>query len=183
MAPTNAFQIDRGARERRIDEVLAESFPASDPPSWTPGITRLSPSRPDVLNPRDTVTNTLKRGDLVPHFTVTDLYGRRVDYSSIWQRQNLVLVILPDATSSSRSYAEQLMALARDSKKDDTAWLVTRDRIAGMPNPGAVVADRWGELVHITGAPDVAHLPEPDDLVEWVDYVQHRCPECEGEVR
>jgi hypothetical protein len=181
--PTNAFQSDRGARERWIDEVLAESFPASDPPSWTPGITRLGPARPDVLDPADTETDTLKPGDLLPHFTVSDLYGRRVDYSSIWQRQNLVLVMLPDSGPSSHAYAEQLMARAGDSQKDDTTWLVTRERIAGMPNPGAVIADRWGELVHVAHAPDVAHLPVPDDLVEWVDYVRHRCPECEGEAR
>jgi len=36
---------DRRARlaaERAIDDVLADSFPASDPPSWNPGITRLA---------------------------------------------------------------------------------------------------------------------------------------------
>ena len=32
---------DRLAAERAIDDVLADSFPASDPPSWNPGINRL----------------------------------------------------------------------------------------------------------------------------------------------
>jgi hypothetical protein len=181
--PTNALQIDRGERSDWIDEVLADSFPASDPPSWTPGISRLNPSLPDSLGAAHNWTDALHAGNLLPHFAVTDLYGRRVDYSSIWQRKNLVLVMLSGTDPLSRSYADQLMARGRDSKEDDTEWVVTCERIAGMPNPGAVVADRWGELMHVAHAPDVAHLPVPDELAEWVDYVQHRCPECEGEAR
>ena len=183
MNPTNSFDSDL-VREQRIDAVLADSFPASDPPPWTPAIAMLCPPGPAAFRERATRTDTLKPGDLLPHFTVTDLDGRRVDYSSsIWQRKQLVLVMLSDNGPSSHSYAEQLMGEGRSTQDDDTAWLVTQDRIAGLPSPGAIVADRWGELIHVAQAPALADLPRPSELVEWAEYVQHRCPECEGEAR
>ena len=31
--------------------------------------------------------------------------------------------------------------------------------------------------------PSAAGLPGPDELIEWLRYVQMQCPECQGEAR
>ena len=121
--------------------------------------------------------------DLLPHFEVADLGGERVSYSSIWQRKNLVLVMLPDADPPSRNYADRLIAKVRGLNDDDTKWIVTEDRVAGVPCPSVVVADRWGEVAHVAHPTAVDGLPTPEELVEWVRYLEYRCPECEGEAR
>ena len=120
---------------------------------------------------------------LVPHFDVTDLAGERVHYSSLWQRKNLVLVTLPDAEAPAREYVDRLMALVRGLNDEDTKWIVTEDRIAGVLCPSVVVADRWGEVAHVAHPSRVEDLPAPEELVDWVRYLAYRCPECEGEAR
>jgi hypothetical protein len=120
---------------------------------------------------------------LLPHFEVVDLVGERVLYSSIWQRKNLVLVMLPDSDAASRHYADRLMDKVRGLNDDDTEWIVTRDAVDGLPRPGVVVADRWGEIAHVVQSSQVEDLPVPDELIEWVRYLQYRCPECEGEAK
>ncbi len=44
----------RLAAERAIDDVIADSFPASDPPSWNPGIARLAPLSREPAGPAAT---------------------------------------------------------------------------------------------------------------------------------
>ena len=49
----------RLAAERAIDDILADSFPASDPPSWNPGVSRPEPVAsmrhgPPRSEPKDT---------------------------------------------------------------------------------------------------------------------------------
>jgi hypothetical protein len=60
---------DRLAAERAIDDVLADSFPASDPPSWNSGITRLHLDR--NLAPRASgqtrLTDAGERGNGLSH--------------------------------------------------------------------------------------------------------------------
>ena len=52
---------------QRIDDVLAATFPASDPPGWTPGIARLAPAiarRPAESGISEPDSNRL-RGDVI----------------------------------------------------------------------------------------------------------------------
>jgi hypothetical protein len=125
---------------------------------------------------------SLQRGDQVPHFEITTIDGAVVRYSTIWQQQNLVLVMLPDA-SGGASRTGELAAAADVFRQRQAACLVTTDLVDGLPCPGVVVADRWGEIVYVTEASRADALPPASDLLEWLDYVEQRCPECEGEAK
>jgi hypothetical protein len=126
----------------------------------------------------------LQARDHVPHFTVTSIDGARVDYSQIWQRENLLLLSLPDSKSpESEAYVGQVERQLRESDVGDTKWVATREAITEVPRPGVLIADRWGEVAFVAEAQDIAGMPPPGELIEWLRYVQNRCPECEGEAR
>ena len=126
----------------------------------------------------------LQRGDAVPHFEVRSVDGELFCYSSIWQRKNLLLVSLPTLDSDSTSgYIAELGQRLRDLGDRDLELIVTRDSIPGVSISTVLVADKWGEVVYAVGASEVSDLPSPQELVEWVNYLNNRCPECEGEAR
>ena len=56
--------------------------------------------------------------------------------------------------------------------------VVTRETVDGVPRPGVVIADRWGEVFAVIDDPARTDV---DDLIEWLRWVQMKCPECEGE--
>lgn len=124
----------------------------------------------------------LQRGDIVPHFEVRTVHGEVFSYSAVWQRRNLVLVIL-SATAAADGYVRDLRARDAEFGDRDSVCVVTHDGVSGLPTPGALVADRWGEIVHVAAATGTADLPTPQELLDWVEYVGNRCPECEGEAR
>jgi hypothetical protein len=126
----------------------------------------------------------LQAGNLVPHFNVTNLRGERFAYSEIWQRRNLLLVSLAQTEpTESANYVTQLSTQMPQLTARDTECVITRDCVSGIPCLGVVVADRWGEICYVAHAASVTDLPSPRDLIEWLGYVQNKCPECEGEAK
>lgn len=124
----------------------------------------------------------LQPGDLLPHFEIRNLDGDVVAYSRIWQRKNLVLVTLP-ASGSENAFTDYVSRLTAQMPAcgADTACVMTRDSVPGVPCPGVIIADRWGEILHVAAGPSVAELPSPHEIVEWIEFVQRQCPECQGE--
>ena len=126
----------------------------------------------------------LQRGDSVPHFEVKTIAGELFSYSTIWQRKHLVLIALPTSESEAAgTYTSELVARRSEFTAKGAECVVTRDRVPGIRSPGVVVADRWGEIVHIATTSHVDDLTSPEELLEWLDYLDRRCPECEGEAK
>jgi hypothetical protein len=110
----------------------------------------------------------------VPHFRVRAVAGTEVDYRSIWQTRNLLLVCLDDTDASQpfTAVAHELGARQPELDRLECRLVVTRDGVAGVPRPGAVVADRWSDIYATI---DASSLKDADDLIEWVGFVQKKC--------
>jgi hypothetical protein len=121
-----------------------------------------------------------ERGDQVPHFEVVTVDGRRVRYADLWQHRNLALVLVKDVIApQSQQYVGTLRDREPDFTAADSALVVSTDAIGGLPSPGVVIADRWGEIVQVFGCNDRScATPTPDELLEWVNFVRIQCPEC-----
>jgi hypothetical protein len=126
----------------------------------------------------------LAAGEQVPHFDLATFEGTRAVYRTIWQHKHLVLVALtPEQSAAATAYVSRVRALISRESSGDVACVFTTEAVAGLAAPAVLVADRWGEIHFVSGSPDLASLPSPEALDEWVQHVRARCPECEGEAR
>ena len=125
----------------------------------------------------------LNAHDPMPMFTASQVDDGVVDYGDLWQRKQLVLVSLTEHDATRGPYVESLLAHAPALGQADTALVVTGDSIEGIPRPGVVVADRWGEVRFVASGRRAADLPDAAALAEWVSSVGMECPECQGETR
>jgi hypothetical protein len=123
----------------------------------------------------------LQRGDQVPHVELRTTSGERFSYRAIWQSRSLVLVTLPAAADD--AIARELRTLKPEFEAAHAVCVVTRDPVPGLPAPAALVADAWGEIAHVSAPRHAPGLPAARDLLEWVEHLGHRCPECEGEAK
>ena len=117
----------------------------------------------------------LTAGDILPFFRVAAHGGGAFAYAEIWQKKNVVLVLLPAA--GAEPCIADLEARMGDLTAYETVCVITRSPVPGLPSPGVAVA-RWGELFFVGDG-----LVPVDELIEWLRYAQMQCPECRGEER
>ena len=86
-------------------------------------------------------------------------------------------------SSSDAGYISDLRAYESEFRSLDTECVIARDEVAGLRAPIVLLTDPWGEVIHITAASEPARSPAADDLLPWLQYIQNRCPECEGEAK
>ena len=123
-------------------------------------------------------------GDSVPFFEITDTRGEHVRYRDLWQRKNLLLVMVPHQRPLFATVLARLQARMPELTSHDTAVVFTSDAVAGLPRPGVLVADQWGEIHYLAAIEaDQPSAADPDALLEWLRFVWYQCPECQGEAR
>lgn len=123
----------------------------------------------------------MDRGELVPHFTVTTVDGDVVSYETSWQRHHLVLIFT--AGQAAVAYVDDVSHAVQDFAALSAVFVVTAQPIGDLREPTLVVADRWGEIVLIERATTADALPGGTEVRRWLEHLEIRCPECEGEAR
>jgi hypothetical protein len=122
----------------------------------------------------------LRRGDLVPHFETTAVDGRPFRYADVWQRSNLVLLILPkNVAAEARGYIAELQDRVAKLTPANSVVAAVEGPVAGLPASAIVLSDRWGEIAHVMDLPPaLTAWPEAGDVVEWLEFIRMKCPEC-----
>jgi hypothetical protein len=117
-----------------------------------------------MFDPRDKVT----------HFVVRARNGTTVDYRTIWQKDQLLLICLDDTPASAAltAIADELAGRPDDFRYAQSQLVVTGDEVPGAPRPGVLVADRWGDVY---AAIDAASVTSADDLIDWLRFMQRKC--------
>ena len=134
----------------------------------------------------DGVTGVPSAGTMVPHFTVITSDGETATYSDLWQRTQLLLVILCEPQAGLwADFVQDLLGAEARFGDLETAVVLTAEPVWGASRSSVCVADRWGEVTHAAELTLADGRVEPGlaTLLLWAEATLHRCPECEGEAR
>ncbi len=147
-----------------------------------------------------------RRGELMRDFVVPAASGERVQLSSYRGRKNLIVVFAGnDERPLLRALADRQYSLASENagvlaivagRQADAAelqralpFLVAADPDArihtamgalkdGAPAPALYVTDRFGEVFAAFRTAEGKALPDADEIVDWLGFVNRQCEEC-----
>jgi hypothetical protein len=124
----------------------------------------------------------------MPHVSLRGIDGTTFSYKDVWQRRNLLLVSLPakakeDEQREEAAYLDAIRAHEEAIREYETDIVITRGVLPGLPAPAVIIADRWGEIIAVSCSDRMATLLPIAEILEWLRFVAHACPECEGEAK
>ncbi len=146
-----------------------------------------------------------ERGSCLPDFAYTTIEGVARRLSDFKGRRNLVLILTGDPENAlldaiARAYPEflaheacvitilkcerDLAARARDAHgwpfevAADPSGIVHRELGAADASTAVFVTDRWTEVFFASSAAEGSAGPEAQELLDWLTFVEHQCPEC-----
>jgi hypothetical protein len=125
-------------------------------------------------------TVRVRTGELVPHFEAMTMDGAQVRYADLWQQRNLVLYSVPrGALPEARDYLDALRSRIAQLRPDDVTLVTIEGAVPRVPESSLLICDRWGEIEHVASlSDDVQSWPAIDDIVEWLEFIRSKCPEC-----
>lgn len=147
----------------------------------------------------------LKRGEVVPNFTLPNTTGADVRRSAYRGKQHLILLFLSTTEEeSARTYLQavadiydaikaasgEVLAVVRDNltvlaeAKADLALpfqllsddsTVTKRFVSPPAHAGVFIIDRYGELYFSAVAENASALPPASELQSWLEAVDNQC--------
>lgn len=151
-------------------------------------------------------SSVLKKGDVLPSFTLPEASGEPLDTWAFYGRRNLVIVFVSDIGAGEvRKFFDELDPASYEIRAQETEILTIvrkplpetaeAGRTLGWPgriladergevfrrhNPaeplGVLVADRFGEIYWEAGGPRQP-VPPVDEILSWLRFIQSQCPE------
>ncbi|MCL4522556.1 MAG: redoxin domain-containing protein [Acidobacteria bacterium] len=103
----------------------------------------------------------------------------RENAAELKEREAVALVIFSETPAWQENLPAQIMVAADVSGKSQRAFL-GEDAFdpAGQSRVGVFVTDRYGELRAQWSGPHEDALPQPGEILEWLNQIQMACEEC-----